>query len=151
MVDSAEIPQEYKFSNHEFRSVNAKEKGGHSFVLRAFQSKAINDIRTSIVAKDLLGILKQSKTAIELMETSVYEFNMDKQFLLHITREEAPEEEKEEEVEVLVEDEVAVEAEAETETEAKTETEEEAETEEEVAIEPEKAEAEKEAETEKQS
>jgi len=87
MLDSADGPQEYKFSNHEFKSVNPKEKGGYSFVLRAYQGKAVNDIRASVVAKDLLGILKQSRTASELMEASTYEFMLDKQFLFHIKKE----------------------------------------------------------------
>lgn len=96
MLDSADAPQEYKFSNHEFKRVNPKEKGGYSFVLRAFEGTALNDIRSSIVAKNLLGILKQSRTASALMEVSTYEFNLDKHFLLHITKEETPEKEPEE-------------------------------------------------------
>jgi len=91
MIDSAEKPQEYKFAKHEFQSINPKEKGGHSFVLRVFEGKAINDIKKSLVAKDLLAILQQSKTAVELVSASVYEFTLDKQFILHIKKE-SPEE-----------------------------------------------------------
>jgi hypothetical protein len=100
MVDSAEGPQKYKFSTHEFKNINPNEKGGHSFTLRVFQGKAVNNIKTSVVAKDLLVILKQSKTAAELTDTSTYEFTLDKQFTLHIKQDE-PEIETEAETEVV--------------------------------------------------
>ena len=92
MIDSAEGPQEYKFSKHEFYNINPKEKGGHSFTLRVFEGKALNDIKTSVVARDLLGILQQSKKASELVGISTYEFVLDKNFLLHIKKEETEEE-----------------------------------------------------------
>jgi len=92
MVDSAVGPQQYKFSNHEFKSINPKEKGGYAFTLRVFQGKAVNNIKTSAVAQDLLLILQQSRRALELIETSTYEFVMDKHFMLHVAKvEKAPE------------------------------------------------------------
>ncbi len=92
MVDSADGPQQYKFSNHEFKSINPKEKGGYAFTLRVFQGKAVNNIKTSAVAQDLLLILQQSRRALELIETSTYEFVMDKHFMLHVAKvEKAPE------------------------------------------------------------
>jgi hypothetical protein len=94
MIDSEEEPQEYKFLDHEFKSINAKEKGGYSFVLRVFEGKAINDIKTSALAKDLLTVLQKSRKANELMDEAVYEFTLDKQFMLHIKREDAPEQEE---------------------------------------------------------
>ena len=69
MVDAVDGPQEYKFLDHEFKSVNAKEKGGYAFVLQLYQGKAANSIKTSVVAKDLLIILQQSRRALELSET----------------------------------------------------------------------------------
>jgi len=89
MVDSKDSPQQYKFSNHEFKVAHPTEKGGYSFKLRVFNSKAVNDIKKSTVAKDLLKILQQSKKATELTGQYVYEFAMDKGFLLNINREEA--------------------------------------------------------------
>ncbi|MEQ6119968.1 hypothetical protein [Reichenbachiella sp. MALMAid0571] len=89
MIDSENEPQAYKFSKHEFHNVNAKEKGGYSFVLSVFDSKPVNDIRTSALAKDLLVILQNSNKASELTQTSTYEFTMDKQFTLHIVKKEA--------------------------------------------------------------
>ena len=92
MVDSAGGPQQYKFSNHEFKSINPKEKGGYAFTLRVFQGKAVNNIKTSAVAQDLLLILQQSRRALELIEASTYEFVMDKHFMLHVAKvEKAPE------------------------------------------------------------
>jgi len=87
MVDSKDSPQQYKFSNHEFKVAHPTEKGGYSFKLRVFNSRAVNDIKKSTVAKDLLKILQQSKKATELTEQSVYEFVMDKAFFLNINRE----------------------------------------------------------------
>jgi hypothetical protein len=89
MVDSKENPQQYKFSNHEFKVAHPTEKGGYAFKLRVFNSRAVNDIKKSTVAKDLLKILQQSRKATELTEQSVYEFVMDKGFLLNINREDA--------------------------------------------------------------
>ena len=86
MVDAANGPQHYKFSANEFRKINSKEKGGHSFTLQFFQGKAENSIKSSPMAKDLLEVLQQSKRAMELTETSTYEFVLDKQFMLHVTR-----------------------------------------------------------------
>lgn len=88
MIAAADGPQQYKFSDHEFRRINPKEKGGYSFTLRAFQSRAMNDIRASAPAQDLLRILQQSEKASSLMNASIYEFILDKQFVLHIVRQE---------------------------------------------------------------
>ncbi len=88
MVDSQKDPQEYQFSKHEFHNINPKEKGGYAFNMRVFQGKAINDIRTSTLAKDLLVILQQSKRALEMIDETPYEFTLDKHFLLHIKQEE---------------------------------------------------------------
>jgi len=97
MIDAKGGPQEYKLSGHEFKAINPKEKGGYSFVLSVYQGKAVgNDIKKSIIAQGLLAMLQRSKKATELMETGVYEFTLDKQFMLHILRVEAPEEEKQE-------------------------------------------------------
>lgn len=88
MIDSSDGPQQYKFSDHEFRRINPKEKGGYTFTLRVFRGKAINDIKASAPAQDLLRVLQQSGKASSLMETSTYEFMLDKHFVLHILHEE---------------------------------------------------------------
>ena len=94
MSDSIEAPQEYKFQNHEFTDINAKEKGGHSFTLQIFEGKAANSIKTSIVAQDLLVLLQSSGKATELSQTATFEFMMDKQYKLYISC--IPQEEEEE-------------------------------------------------------
>lgn len=86
MVASAEGPQEYKLYGHEFKGLNPKEKGGYSFTLQAHKGKAKNNIKNSIVAQNLLSVLEASKKASELMANDTYEFTMDKQFNLRITR-----------------------------------------------------------------
>ncbi len=98
MVTSHEGPQEYQFFSHEFKRLNPKEKGGYSFTLQAFQGKAQNNIRNSMVAQNLLHVLDSSKKASALLADDQYEFSMDKQFVLHVSKVET--EEKEEVVEI---------------------------------------------------
>jgi hypothetical protein len=86
MVDADGGQQQYKFSPHEFIRINPKEKGGHRFTLRVFQGQAVNNIRETPVAQDLLFILQQSKKALELADASAYEFVLDKHFVLNVTR-----------------------------------------------------------------
>jgi len=85
MVASADEPQQYKLYGHEFKAMNPKEKG-YAFTLQVHQGKAVNNIRSSAIAQDLLGILGQSKKASELMGTYTYVFTMDKQFVLHVSK-----------------------------------------------------------------
>lgn len=87
MVDTKKSPQQYKFSDHEFKAAHPTEKGGYSFTLRVFKNTAMNDIKKSGVAKGLLRMLQQSKKATELSETSVFEFVMNREFQLSINRE----------------------------------------------------------------
>ncbi len=103
MTDAIESPQQYKFSNHEFSDINAKEKGGHSFTLQIFESKAANSIKMSIVAQDLLVMLQSSKKANELTETATFEFILDKQGVLQVSCEKEPEAEESEEISEVAE------------------------------------------------
>ena len=88
MRDAADVPQEYQFISHEFRDLNHKERGGHSFMLEVHKRKAQNNIKMSVVAQDLLQILLKSNTAYELMDEAMYAFKMDKHFKLTVTRHE---------------------------------------------------------------
>jgi len=92
MLAAEEGPQEYKFFKHEFKAINPKEKG-YTFTLEAHQGKAVNNIKGSAMAKDLLYVLAESPKASELMETHIFEFSMDKQFMLHIIKHDINEEE----------------------------------------------------------
>ena len=86
MIDSDGSPQQYKFSVHEVKAANPKLKGGFTFTLKVHKGKAVNDIRTSLIAKDLLHVLQQSGKAAELTESSTYEFKFDRHFVLHVTK-----------------------------------------------------------------
>jgi hypothetical protein len=104
MITADEEPQTYKFFKHEFKSVNPKEKS-YTFTMEAYQGKATDSLKMASIAKDLLYVLTQSPKASELMESSKYEFALDKQFVFHVTKlpselDDAQEEETEEEEEV---------------------------------------------------
>ena len=80
-------PQEYKLSKHEFVDSNNKRPTGYAFSLRVFQSKSENDIKKSLTAQNLLSVLKNSSRAEELMNDDLFEFKMDKTFVLEVSRE----------------------------------------------------------------
>jgi hypothetical protein len=91
MLDSADEPQHYQLSGHEFKAMNARQKGGYNFVLQVQKGKALNNIRESQAAKELLEILQLSRKATELTEAAPYEITLDKQFVLHISKMDQPE------------------------------------------------------------
>jgi hypothetical protein len=86
MVDSGGSPQQYQLSGHEITRLNPTERKGHGFTLTLHKSKSVNSIRTSDIAKDLLTMLQQSKTAIDLSELGTYEFILDNKHVLRVTR-----------------------------------------------------------------
>ncbi|MDH4092009.1 MAG: hypothetical protein OEV74_07105 [Cyclobacteriaceae bacterium] len=88
MIAANVDPQQYKLSAHEFKAIGQREKTGFSFLLEASGGRALNNIKGSNVARDLLRVLQQSQKASQLMSEGVYELKMDKQFVLHVTRKE---------------------------------------------------------------
>lgn len=86
MVESTTSPQTYNMSAHEFTCINSRPKGGYQFNLQVANGKALNSIKESIIAQDLLFILQQSQKANELMGTGSYEISLDKKFVLHIQK-----------------------------------------------------------------
>jgi len=86
MIASAEAPQQYKFSAHEVRTANPKGKGGFTFTLKFHKGNAVSDVKLSVIAKELLRVLQQSKKASELSESSIFEFALDKHFVLHVIK-----------------------------------------------------------------
>ena len=86
MMAAGNDPQQYKLSAHEFKAIGQKEKTGFSFLLEASGGKALNNIKGSNVARDLLHVLQQSQKASQLMKEGVYELKMDKQFVLHVSK-----------------------------------------------------------------
>ncbi len=85
MMAAGNDPQQYKLSAHEFKAVGRREKA-YSFVLEVSHGKAINNIKGSTIARDLLGILQQSQKGSQLMREAIYGLTLDKQFVLHVTR-----------------------------------------------------------------
>ncbi|SHG82065.1 hypothetical protein SAMN04488109_1998 [Chryseolinea serpens] len=85
MLAAGDGPQQYKLFSHEFKALAAKEKT-FSFVLQAFRGKSTNGIRKSFAAQDLLSMLNTSRKASEQMEKYGFEFKLDSQFVLHVTR-----------------------------------------------------------------
>ncbi len=85
MTASENGPQQYQLYAHEFKAVGQKDKT-FSFLLEASQGKALNKIKTSMVAINLLQVLQSSKRASELMNDSVYELSLDKHFVLRVNR-----------------------------------------------------------------
>src|SRR5690606_34726642 len=81
MIAAADKPQDYRLYPHEFQSLNPRQKGGFTFTLEARGGKALNNIRKSPVAIDLLQVLQQSPRAVELMEEATYELSLDKNFI----------------------------------------------------------------------
>ena len=88
MSAAASEPQQYKLFVHEFKASGEKVKSGYSFSLEVANGKALNNIKGSSAAQDLLSMLQQSKRASELMSEASYELSMDKQFMLHVNRKE---------------------------------------------------------------
>lgn len=85
MIDAGTDPQEYKLSAHEFKAIGRREKT-YSFALDVSHGKALNSIKGSTVARDLLTILQQSQKATQLMGEAVYEMSLDKQFVFRVTK-----------------------------------------------------------------
>lgn len=86
MLAAGKGPQQYKLFPHEFKAIGIHEKTGYAFILEVSHGKAVNSIKGSAVARDLLGVLQQSQKASQLMTEAVYELKLDKQFMFHVTR-----------------------------------------------------------------
>ncbi len=85
MIASAGGSKEYKLSDHEFKALGPKEKN-FSFDMQIQKGKAGNISALSVNAKDLLEMLNMSRKACELMDEITFDFKLDKQFVLHISR-----------------------------------------------------------------
>lgn len=89
MMAAEETPQEYKFYSHEFKALKPTEKT-FSFALQVNGGKVANPTKVPPIAKELLMVLQYSRKATELMEGQTYEFKLDRNFLLHVTKHPAP-------------------------------------------------------------
>jgi hypothetical protein len=86
MIDSESEPQAYQLSNHEFKALNPKQKGGYTFLLQVASGRALNGLTNSSMAQDLWEVLQLSPKASELIANAGYEFAMDKQFVLRVNK-----------------------------------------------------------------
>jgi hypothetical protein len=86
MMESTNAPQQYKLSDHEFRAMNPRQKGGYSFCLTVDNSKVVSGLKDSAVAQDLWEVLKLSPKGSSLISDGSYEFSLDKGFVLRITK-----------------------------------------------------------------
>ncbi|HYC87562.1 MAG TPA: hypothetical protein VEB86_20150 [Chryseosolibacter sp.] len=84
MIDSKDEPKTYQLSAHEFRALNARQKGGYSFVLQVSNGKVKNNIRNTTIAQDLWEVLQLSPKANELIQQATYQFAMDNNYLLRV-------------------------------------------------------------------
>lgn len=99
MVDAAEEgTATYQFSKHEFSDIDPKKNSTYTFKMALSQGQLVASIKTSLVAQDLVMLLKQSAKAWELIESYSYNFELDKHYVLTVTCvKEIPEEEESDE------------------------------------------------------
>jgi hypothetical protein len=88
MINAEDAPQQYIFSDHEFKRVFPANRSSLAFILYIHHSKALNNIKASPLAHALLGILQQSKTAARLTEHSTYELMLDAKFVFRVRKNE---------------------------------------------------------------
>lgn len=91
MLDARTAPQTYQLFAHELKA-NAPKGKSTSFTLLASKGKAVNNIRTSVIAQDLLGMISQSNKAVELMHDVTYEFTLGRDNVLYVSVLPVPEE-----------------------------------------------------------
>ncbi len=84
MSSTGDGPQRYRLYGHEFRALSKNTT--FAFLLQAHRGKALNDIRKSGIAQDLLSMLKTSRRASDHLDKHAFEFRLDTQFVLHIAR-----------------------------------------------------------------
>jgi len=86
MVDSENGAQEYRFMKHEFRDITPKKASGYSFEMKVSRNRAQNDIKNSDTARSLLSVLQRSEKANQLTAESIFQFSLDKDFVLRISQ-----------------------------------------------------------------
>jgi hypothetical protein len=86
MIESSATPQQYQMSQHEFKALSPRQKGGYTFQLKVANSRAVSGLKDSMVAQDLWEVLKMSPKASTMIDEGSFEFAMDKQFILHVSR-----------------------------------------------------------------
>lgn len=82
---SLQSPQTYKLSKHEFEIIGARFKSGYLFDLEIRDGILLNNSAKTAVARDLLTVLRSSKTANELFQNNYFKISLNRSFLLTIT------------------------------------------------------------------
>ncbi len=76
--------QEFQLSKHEFEAIGDRSSCGYSFNLEIKNGVLANDISGTAVARDLLEVLKNSKTSKDLIQNNHVKINFSKDFILKI-------------------------------------------------------------------
>lgn len=76
--------QEYPLSKHEFETIGDRTQSGYSFNLEIKNGIVLNNIEGTAVARDLFEVLKNSKSASELLKQHNFKINLNKEFILTI-------------------------------------------------------------------
>lgn len=86
MMDAEEDSQRYVFSSDEFRKMFPKSRRKLAFILYFHRSRALNNIKASILAQSLIDVLRLSKTSASLCNDATFEFILDENFVFHVRR-----------------------------------------------------------------
>jgi hypothetical protein len=84
MKEALIVPQEYPLSRHEFKPYGDRIGSDYTFNLEIENGALINNIGGTAVARDLLEVLKSSKTANELLNKNHFKINLGRDFKLKI-------------------------------------------------------------------
>lgn len=86
MIAASNEPQHYKLMKHEFHALDEKKRTSFGFNLLVTGSRAVNSIKDSETAQDLLIMLRLSRKGSQLLSDCTYEIILDNQFMLHISQ-----------------------------------------------------------------
>lgn len=84
MKNAINEPQSFNLTKYEFEALGKREESGYAFNLEIKDGKLNNNIEGTAVARDLLIVLKESKTFNEFIEDYDLKINMDVNFVLKI-------------------------------------------------------------------
>lgn len=84
MRQAIESPVQYQLSKHEFEVFGNRKLSNYDFTIKFKQGVVINDISDSAVARDLVEVLKTSKTAKELMTNRNFKISLSVSCLLKV-------------------------------------------------------------------
>lgn len=88
MIDSLDGSfQEYQFMKHEFTDVNPKKNASCSFKLQIYKGRNMKLTPTTVIATDLIAMLKQSIKGTELMKDHIFTISLNTSFKLLVSSE----------------------------------------------------------------